>query len=182
MFSSRTQMGRQSKKMRLFMKISHFGLLNRNWKDWYWSFNTLATWWEEPTNWKRPWCWERLKAGGEGVSRGRDGWMAPTTQWTWVWASSGRRWRTRKPGVLQSMGLQKVGHDWVTEQQQPLCAPVPSIKHKPATLTSSHSCEDIWQTCTTRNLKVSAFSQQGDHQQNEKRQLWNGRKYKWYDW
>ena len=51
--------------------------------------NTLATWWEEPTHWKRPWCWERLKAGGEGDDRGWDGWMASPTQWTWVWVNSG---------------------------------------------------------------------------------------------
>ena len=50
-----------------------------------------------------PWCWERLKAGGEGDNRGWDGWMASPIQWTWVWASSGRWWRTGKPGVLQSM-------------------------------------------------------------------------------
>ena len=63
---------------------------------------------------KRPWCWERLKAGGEGDDRGGDGWMASSTQWTWVWAGSGSWWWTGKPGVLQSMGLQRVGHDWVT--------------------------------------------------------------------
>ena len=63
----------------------------------------LATWCEELTHWKRPWCWERLKAEGEGEDRGRDGWMASPTQWTWVWASSGRWWRTQNPGMLQSM-------------------------------------------------------------------------------
>ena len=62
----------------------------------------------------RPWCWERSKAG-EGDGRGRDGWMASPTQWTWVWASSGSWWWTGKPGVLQSMGSQRVGHDWATE-------------------------------------------------------------------
>ena len=56
---------------------------------WSWNSNTLATWCEEPTHWKRPWCWERLKAGGEGDNRGWDGWMASLTQWTWVWVSSG---------------------------------------------------------------------------------------------
>ena len=56
------------------------------------------------THWKRPWCWERLRAGGEGSSRGWDDWMASLTQWTWVWANSGSWWRTGKPGVLQSMG------------------------------------------------------------------------------
>ena len=49
--------------------------------------------------------------------RGWVGWMASSTQWTWVWASSGRWWRTGKPGVLQSTGSQRVGHDWATEQQ-----------------------------------------------------------------
>ena len=63
-------------------------------------------------------CWERLKAGQEGDDRGWDGWMASLTQWTWVWSSSRRWWRTGKPGVLQSMGSQRVGHDWVTEQWQ----------------------------------------------------------------
>ena len=43
---------------------------------WSWNSNTLATWWEELTHWKRPWCWERLRAGGEGDDRGWDGWMA----------------------------------------------------------------------------------------------------------
>ena len=59
--------------------------------------------------------WERLKAGGEGDNRGWDGWMASLTQLTWVWASSRSWWWTGKPGVLQSMGLQRVGHDWATE-------------------------------------------------------------------
>ena len=53
---------------------------------------------------EKAWCWERLKAGGKGDNRGWDGWMASLTQWTWVWASSGRWWRTGKPGMLQSMG------------------------------------------------------------------------------
>ena len=57
---------------------------------------------EELTHWKRPWCWERLKVGGERDDRGWDGWMASPTQWTWVWINSGS-WRW-KPGVLQSRG------------------------------------------------------------------------------
>ena len=65
----------------------------------------------------RPWCWERLKAGGEGDDRGRDGWMALPTQWTWVWASCGWWWRIGKPGMLQSMELQRVRHNWVMEQK-----------------------------------------------------------------
>ena len=92
-------------------------ILNIHWKDWCWSWNsnTLATWCEELTHWKIPWCWERLKVGGEGDDRGWDGWMASLNRWTWVRASSGSWWWTGKPGVLQSMGLQRVGHDWVTE-------------------------------------------------------------------
>ena len=61
------------------------------------------------------WCWERLRAGGEGDKRGWDGWMASLTQWTWVWVDSGSWWWTGRPGVLQSMGSQRVGHDWVTK-------------------------------------------------------------------
>ena len=54
------------------------------------SSNPLAMWCKEPTHRKRPWCWERLRARGEGDDKGWDGWMASLTQWTWVWASSGR--------------------------------------------------------------------------------------------
>ena len=64
---------------------------------------------------KRPWCWVRLKAGGEGNNRGWDGWMASLTRWTWVWASSRCLWWPWKPGVLQSMRLQRVGHYWLAE-------------------------------------------------------------------
>ena len=90
-------------------------MLNVHWKDWCWSSNTLVTWCEELTYWKRPWCWERLKAGGEGDDRGWDGWMASPTPWTWVWASSGSWWWIRKTGMLQSMSSQRVEHDWETE-------------------------------------------------------------------
>ena len=92
-------------------------VLNIHWKDWCWSWrsNTLATSCEELTRWKRLWWWEGLGAGGEGDDREWDGWMASVTQWTWVWASSGSWWWMGKPGMLQSMGRQKVGHNWVTE-------------------------------------------------------------------
>ena len=61
-----------------------------HWKDWCWgwSSNTLVTWCEKLTHLKRPWCWEWLKAGGEGDDRGWDGWMASLTWWTWVWVDS----------------------------------------------------------------------------------------------
>ena len=91
--------------------------LNIYWKDWYWSSNSLAIWCEEPTHWKRPWCWERVKAGGEEGDKIWDDWMVALTQWTWVWASSGKWCRTGKSGMLQSMGSQRVEHDWATEQQ-----------------------------------------------------------------
>ena len=57
-------------------------------KDRCWSSKTLATWCKEPTHWKRPWCWERLKAGEEGDNRGWNGWMASPIQCTWLWANS----------------------------------------------------------------------------------------------
>ena len=75
----------------------------------------FSVWCEELTHLKRPWCWERLKVGGEGDDRGWDGWMTSLTRWTWVWVSSRSWWWTGKPGVLQSMGSQRVTYDWVTE-------------------------------------------------------------------
>ena len=93
--------------------------LNIHWKDWYWSWssNTLATWCEELTPWKRSWCWRRLRAVGKGSDWGWNGWMTSSTQWTRVSANSGR-WRRRgKPGRLESMESQRVGQDGATEQQ-----------------------------------------------------------------
>ena len=75
----------------------------------------LHTWCEELTHLKRPWCWERLKAGGEGDDRGWDGWMATPTQLTWVWVNSRSWWWTGRPGVLRFTGSQRVRHDWATE-------------------------------------------------------------------
>ena len=96
--------------------------------------NTLATWCKEPTHWKKSWCWERLRAGGEGDDRGWDGWMASATQRTRVWADSRRQWRTGKPGVLQSMELQRVGHDWATEQKLEH-SPSPRFIYQPGQLS-----------------------------------------------
>ena len=62
----------------------------------------LATWCEELTHLKRPWCWERLRAGGEGDDRGWDGWMASPTQWTWIWVKSRSCWWKGRPGMLES--------------------------------------------------------------------------------
>ena len=99
---------------------------NQSWtfigKDWCWSWNsnTLATWCEELTHLKRLWCWERLKTGGERDDRGWDGWMASPIQWAWTWANSGKWWGTGKPGVLQSMGSQRVTSDWKTPTSEKL--------------------------------------------------------------
>ena len=92
-------------------------VMNIHWKNWCWSWNsnTLTTWWVELTHLKRPWRWERLKAGGEGNDRGWDSWMASLTQWTWVWVKSGSWCWTERLGMLHSMGLQRVRHNWVTE-------------------------------------------------------------------
>ena len=65
------------------------------------------------THLKRPWCWEGLKAGGEGDDRGWDGWIASPTQWTWIWVNSGSWWWTGRPGMLQSMGSQRVRYNWI---------------------------------------------------------------------
>ena len=92
-------------------------MLGVHWKDWCWSWNsnTLATWCEELTHWKRFWCWEGLGAGGQGDKTGWDGWMALSTQWTGVWVNSRSWWWTGRPGVLRFMGSQRVGHDWATK-------------------------------------------------------------------
>ena len=90
-------------------------VLSIHWKGWCWSSNTWATWCEELTYLKRSSCWERLKAWREGVDRGWDDWMASPTQGTWVWVNSRSWWWTGRSGVLQSMGSQRFGHDWVPE-------------------------------------------------------------------
>ena len=96
--------------------------------------NSLATWCKEPTHWKRPWCWARLKAKGEGASRGWDDQIASPTQWTWIWASSGRvkdreAWHSAVHGVANS---QTWLTDWITttcymafSKRKYLCKTVP---------------------------------------------------------
>ena len=75
----------------------------------------FATWCKELTHLKRPWRWERLRAGGERDDKAWDGWMALSTRWTWVWVDCGSWWWTGRPGVLPFMGSQRVGHDWAAE-------------------------------------------------------------------
>ena len=74
----------------------------------------LATWCKELTHWKRPWCWERLKAGGEGDDRGWDGWMASPTQWTWAWVNSGSWWWTGKAWPAAVHGVAK-SRTWLSK-------------------------------------------------------------------
>ena len=81
-------------KLMLKLKLQYFGHL-------IWRADSL-----EKTHMLR-----RLNVGGERDDRGWDGWMASPTQWIWVWISSGSWWWTG----LQSMGLQRVGHNWATE-------------------------------------------------------------------
>ena len=78
---------------------------------WY-SSSILVIWCEQMTHWKSPWCWERLRAEGEEGVRGWDAWTTSLMQWAWTWPNSGRWWRTGRPGVPQSMVLQRVRHDW----------------------------------------------------------------------
>ena len=110
-------------------------ILGVHWKDWcwIWNSNTLATWCEELTHWERPWCWERLRAGGEGDDRGWDGWMASLTQWTWVWVDSGSWWWTGRPAYCGSWGhkgsdtterLNWTELNWYSCAFWPVCSPL----------------------------------------------------------
>ena len=92
-------------------------VLGVHWKDscWGWNSNTLATSYKELTHWKRPWSWEGLETGAEGDDRRWDGLMASPTRCTWVWVNSGSWWWTGRPGMLQFIGFQRVGHNWATE-------------------------------------------------------------------
>ena len=117
-------------------------LSNKNNSCLYFMYS-IDTWCEELTYLKRPWSWERLKAGGEGADRGWDDWMASLTQWTWVWATSRSWWWTGKAGVLQSMGLQRVRYDWVTELNQTL-TPSPTFSLCCLTAYWSHPGRSHW--------------------------------------
>ena len=118
-------------------------VLNIHWKDWCWSWNsnTLATWCKL-IHWKRPWCWARLKAGGEGDDREWDGWMALPTRWTWVWVDSRSWWWAGRPGVLQSMQSQRVGH-WATELNWTLLM-VGIVRKSKLVRNKSYSTKQLW--------------------------------------
>ena len=107
---------------------------------------------------KDPWCWERLKAKEEG-SRGWGGWMASLTWWTWVWASSESWWWTGKPGLLQSMGSERVRHNWATELTwiENLVLP---YKTKHSIIIQSFSLEFFqmsWKTYPHKNLSTYVY-------------------------
>ena len=114
--------------------------LKIHWKDWCWSWNsnTLAPGCKELTHLKRPWCWKRLRVEGEGDDRRWDGWMASPTQWTWVWVNSRSWWQTGRPGVLQSMGLQNVRHNWATELNCKATGEGPKVKNIQTPLTGCY--------------------------------------------
>ena len=79
--------------------------------------------------WKDPDAGKDWRFGGEGDDRGWDGWMASPNQWTWAWVDFRSWWWTRMPGLLQSIGLQRVGHDWVTEVNCTLTTLSDNIKY-----------------------------------------------------
>ena len=109
---------------------------------------------------KRPWCWERLKVGREGDYKGWDGWTASLTQWTWVWASSGSWWWTGTPGVLQSMGSQRVRHDWATEPNwQVLGEDLVSALAAAAGILVNNW--DRGKTCLRRNSRAMSWREPG---------------------
>ena len=90
--------------------------LSVHWKDWCWSWssNILVTWYEELTHGKDHDYGKDLGQEEKGKT-GWNGWMASQTHWTWVWGNFWRFWSTGWPGMLRCMGLQRVGHNWVTE-------------------------------------------------------------------
>ena len=102
----------------------------------------LVIWCKQLTFWKSPWCWERLRADGEEGITG-DGRRASLTQWTWTWENSGRWCGAGRPGMLQSIGSQRVGHDWATEQQQQqqrwMCnVTLDIVSHLPVLVSNRH--------------------------------------------
>ena len=95
---------------------SRKSVLNIHWKDWCWSWNsnTLATWCEELTHFKTLML-GKIEGGRRRGWQRWGGWMISLTQWTWVCVNSRSWWWTGRPGVLQSIGSQRVRHDWATE-------------------------------------------------------------------
>ena len=137
-------------------------VLGVHWKDWCWSWNsnTLATWCEELTHWKRPWSWERVRAG-EGDDRGWDGWMASLTWWTWVWVDykswwwTGMDWHAAVHGVTESrIGLS----DWTELNDLTLF-----LKHVPEKLSILKTFRWIIAILILKDLYGKNFCKVSDH-------------------
>ena len=95
-----------------------FSLDNHFWTD----AEAPILWCKEMIHWESPWCWQRLRAGREGDDRGWDGWMASSTQWTWVWASSGELAKDREAWCLAVHGVTKAQtllSQWTTATAHP---------------------------------------------------------------
>ena len=148
----------------------------KNW-CWSWSSNTLATWYEELTLWKRSWCWERFKAKREEGNREWDVWMASPIQWTWTLLNSGRWWGTGRPAVMQSMGFQR-DTTLATEQKQE------QKKRGPCRYLKSPSCPTQTQLpktvlkCGRNSTRQSRLFPSGTCKRNTKKNLWRKKKKK----
>ena len=136
-------------------------------------------------SWKEFWCWEKLKAGGEGDDRGCDGWMASPTRWTWVWASSGSWWWTRKPGAWQSTGLKSWTwlSDWtelrVKEENETAHLKFSILKTKITASSPITSWQIYWErmeTVTDFIFLGSKITTDGDCSREIKSRLLLGRK------
>ena len=138
-----------------------------HWKDWCWSWNsnTLATWCKELTHLKRPWCWERSRAGGEGDNRGWDGWMSSPTQWTSVWVNSGSWWWTGRPGVLQFMGSQRVTTEWLnwTELRFSCCSSALYCWREKPCSRDTHREKQVLQACSPTLASSISRASYGTH-------------------
>ena len=114
-----TNMGKQKVSKQNGEQTSHYKGFNPEYSleglIWKLRLQTFGHLMQRTDSLERPWSWGRLKTGKEGDDRGWDGWMASQTRCTWVWANSGSWWWTGRPGVLLSMGSQRVGHDWATK-------------------------------------------------------------------
>ena len=101
-----------------------WGLKKSHAIEWLCTTQHIQSRYKELTHWKRLWCWERLREGGEGDDKGWDGWMASPTQWTWVWVDSGSWWWTGRPGYCGSRGCKESdtteGLNWAVPHQIPL--------------------------------------------------------------
>ena len=141
-------------------------ILNIHLKDWCWSWssNSLATCCKELTHWKRPWCWERLKAGGEGDDRGWDGWMASPTRWAWVWVNSESWWWTGRPVKLRPHGVAKSGtqlSDWTEDSYFTILwefLPYSKVNRLYVYICESESHSVVSDSATPRTIQSIKFS------------------------